>query len=83
MELKERILMLLLIFVVVTKSPGIEIFAALSVISCIWADFFLITFIIVPNITLGTDSLLLIEIFVALDAFWSVTHIFLSWILIH
>ena len=42
MELEERIFMVLFILVTVTKTPGIEIFAALTIVSCIWADFFLV-----------------------------------------
>ena len=66
-----------------TKAPGIQILAALTIIRSIRAYFLLITFIIVQNIALGTYSLLLIWILLTRDTLWSTTHITLSGVWIH
>ena len=79
MEMQERIFTIYFILVVVIiKAPCIEILAGLPVIGCVRTDFFLITFIVVQNIALRTNSLLLTR-----NTFWSATNIVLSGIWIH
>ena len=84
MEMQERIFMIFFILVVVIiKAPCIKILAGLPVIGCVRTDFFLITFVVVQNVALRTNSLLLIGILLTRNTFWSATNIVLSGIWIH